>query len=80
MAQCVGFTPKLIGATAHDVTADLDEGEIFEQEIERVTHAMSLDDFVAAGREIESRMLARAVKLRLESRTFTAREFFRSNR
>jgi formyltetrahydrofolate deformylase len=59
---------KLIGATAHYVTPDLDEGPIIEQETERVTHAMSADDFVAAGRDIESRVLARAVKLHLESR------------
>lgn len=59
---------KLIGATAHYVTPDLDEGPIIEQETERVTHAMSLEDFVAAGRDIESRVLARAVKLHLESR------------
>lgn len=59
---------KLIGATAHYVTPDLDEGPIIEQETERVTHALSADDFVAAGRDIESRVLARAVKLHLESR------------
>ncbi|WEX08400.1 formyltetrahydrofolate deformylase [Chelativorans sp. AA-79] len=59
---------KLIGATAHYVTPDLDEGPIIEQETERVSHAMSADDFVAAGRDIESRVLARAVKLHLESR------------
>ena len=59
---------KLIGATAHYVTADLDEGPIIEQETERVTHAMSLEDFVAIGRDIESRVLARAVKLHLERR------------
>lgn len=59
---------KLIGATAHYVTPDLDEGPIIEQETERVSHAMSAEDFVAAGRDIESRVLARAVKLHLESR------------
>ena len=59
---------KLIGATAHYVTPDLDEGPIIEQETERVTHAMTADDFVATGRDIESRVLARAVKLHLESR------------
>lgn len=59
---------KLIGATAHYVTADLDEGPIVEQETERVTHAMTADDFVAAGRDIEARVLARAVKMHLESR------------
>lgn len=59
---------KLIGATAHYVTPDLDEGPIIEQETERVTHAMSADDFVAVGRDIESRVLARAVKYHLEAR------------
>ncbi|WP_420961257.1 formyltetrahydrofolate deformylase [Brucella sp. IR073] len=59
---------KLIGATAHYVTPDLDEGPIIEQETERVTHAMTPDDFVATGRDIEARVLARAVKLHLESR------------
>ncbi|RDL50448.1 Formyltetrahydrofolate deformylase [Ensifer sp. M14] len=59
---------KLIGATAHYVTPDLDEGPIIEQETERVTHAMSAEDFVATGRDIESRVLARAVKMHLENR------------
>ncbi|TIU72405.1 MAG: formyltetrahydrofolate deformylase, partial [Mesorhizobium sp.] len=59
---------KLIGATAHYVTPDLDEGPIIDQETERVTHAMSAEDLVATGRDIESRVLARAVKLHLERR------------
>ncbi|KKC32440.1 formyltetrahydrofolate deformylase [Devosia psychrophila] len=59
---------KLIGATGHYVTADLDEGPIIEQETERVSHAMTTEDFVAAGRDIESRVLARAVKFHLEGR------------
>lgn len=59
---------KLIGATAHYVTPDLDEGPIIEQETERVSHAMSAEDFVATGRDIESRVLARAVKMHLENR------------
>ena len=59
---------KLIGATSHYVTADLDEGPIIEQETERVSHAMSPDDFVAVGRDVESRVLARAVKMHLERR------------
>lgn len=59
---------KLIGATAHYVTPDLDEGPIIEQEVERVTHAMSAEDFVAVGRDVESRVLARAVKMHLENR------------
>lgn len=59
---------KLIGATSHYVTPDLDEGPIIEQETERVTHAMTADDLVATGRDIESRVLARAVKMHLECR------------
>jgi formyltetrahydrofolate deformylase len=59
---------KIIGATAHYVTPELDEGPIIEQETARVTHAMSPDDLIAAGRDIESRVLARAVKLHLENR------------
>ena len=59
---------KLIGATSHYVTPDLDEGPIIEQETERVSHAMTAEDFVAAGRDIESRVLARAVKMHLERR------------
>jgi formyltetrahydrofolate deformylase len=59
---------KIIGATAHYVTPDLDEGPIIEQETGRVTHAMRPDDLIAQGRDIESRVLARAVKLHLESR------------
>ncbi|HRO11637.1 MAG TPA: formyltetrahydrofolate deformylase [Amaricoccus sp.] len=59
---------KLIGATAHYVTSDLDEGPIIEQETERVSHAMGPEDFVAIGRDIESRVLGRAVKLHLERR------------
>jgi formyltetrahydrofolate deformylase len=59
---------KLIGATAHYVTPDLDEGPIIEQETERVSHAMTVDDFVATGRDVESRVLGRAVRLHLERR------------
>ena len=59
---------KIIGATAHYVTPELDEGPIIEQETARVTHALSPDDLVAAGRDVESRVLARAVKLHLENR------------
>ncbi|MEO5807991.1 formyltetrahydrofolate deformylase [Devosia sp.] len=59
---------KLIGATAHYVTPDLDEGPIIEQETARVTHAQSAEDLVASGRDVEARVLARAVKLHCESR------------
>ncbi len=59
---------KQIGATAHYVTADLDEGPIIEQDVERVNHSMSPDDLVQAGRDIEARVLARAVRWHAESR------------
>lgn len=61
---------KLIGATAHYVTADLDEGPIIEQEVERVDHGMTADDLVAVGRDVESVVLARAVRLHIEHRVF----------
>jgi formyltetrahydrofolate deformylase len=59
---------KLIGATAHYVTPDLDEGPIIEQDVGRVDHAMSVDEFIAIGRDIEATVLARAVKFHLEHR------------
>jgi formyltetrahydrofolate deformylase len=59
---------KLIGATAHYVTADLDEGPIIEQEVARVDHAMTPDDLVAVGRDTESVVLARAIKAHIERR------------
>jgi len=59
---------KLIGATAHYVTADLDEGPIIEQEVHRVSHEHTPDDLTAIGRDIESVVLARAVKFHLEHR------------
>ena len=59
---------KIIGATAHYVTPELDEGPIIEQDTARVDHAMTPNDLIAVGRDIESRVLARAVKLHLESR------------
>ena len=59
---------KLIGATAHYVTAELDEGPIIEQDVERVGHAQSAEDFTAVGRDIESRVLARAVRWHVEHR------------
>jgi formyltetrahydrofolate deformylase len=61
---------KLIGATAHYVTPDLDEGPIIEQDLSRVSHAMSAEDYTAIGRDIESVVLARAVKLHVERRVF----------
>ncbi len=59
---------KLIGATAHYVTPDLDEGPIIEQETQRVSHSLTSEDFIATGRDIESRVLSRAVKYHLEGR------------
>lgn len=59
---------KLIGATAHYVTADLDEGPIIEQDVARVTHEMSVDDLSAVGRDVESVVLARAVQWHCEHR------------
>jgi len=59
---------KLIGATAHYITPDLDEGPIIEQDVGRVDHAMAVDEFIAIGRDIEATVLARAVKFHLEHR------------
>jgi formyltetrahydrofolate deformylase len=59
---------KLIGATAHYVTADLDEGPIIEQDVARVDHAMTVDDLTSIGRDTESQVLARAVKWHSEHR------------
>jgi formyltetrahydrofolate deformylase len=59
---------KLIGATAHYVTADLDEGPIIEQDVERVGHALSAEDFTAVGRDIECVVLARALRWHVEHR------------
>jgi formyltetrahydrofolate deformylase len=59
---------KLIGATAHYVTADLDAGPIIEQDVERVDHSMSVDDLIATGRDIEARVLARAIRFHLGHR------------
>ena len=61
---------KLIGATAHFVTPDLDEGPIIEQDVRRVSHAVTADDMVAIGREIEASVLSRAVRWQAEHRIF----------
>ena len=61
---------KLIGATAHYVTADLDEGPIIEQDVERISHQDSPADLVRKGRDIERRVLARALSFHLEGRAF----------
>jgi formyltetrahydrofolate deformylase len=67
-AQAHSRGVKLIGATAHYVTADLDEGPIIEQDVERVDHTMSADDLSAVGRDIECRVLARALRWHVEHR------------
>jgi formyltetrahydrofolate deformylase len=59
---------KLIGATAHYVTADLDEGPIIEQDVARVDHSKTVEDLTAMGRDTESQVLARAVKWHSEHR------------
>lgn len=61
---------KLIGATAHFVTANLDEGPIIEQEVERVDHAHTPEQLAAVGRDIENIVLARAMQYYLERRVF----------
>ena len=61
---------KLIGATSHYVTTDLDEGPIIEQDIIRVTHAQSPEDYVSLGRDVESQVLARAVHAHANHRVF----------
>ena len=61
---------KMIGATAHFVTKDLDEGPIIEQDIARVSHAATPEDLISMGRDIERRVLSHAVKLFAEDRIF----------
>ncbi|WP_068009322.1 formyltetrahydrofolate deformylase [Pseudovibrio axinellae] len=61
---------KLIGATAHYVTPDLDEGPIIEQDIVRITHAQSAADFVSLGRDVESQVFARAIHAHSHRRSF----------
>jgi formyltetrahydrofolate deformylase len=61
---------KIIGATAHFVTADLDEGPIIEQDVAHITHTATPEEMIARGRDIERRVLARAVKLFAEDRIF----------
>lgn len=59
---------KVIGATAHYVTPDLDEGPIIEQDVERISHRDTPEDLIRKGRDIERRVLARAVRRHLEDR------------
>ncbi|MBL4927327.1 formyltetrahydrofolate deformylase [Fuscibacter oryzae] len=61
---------KLIGATAHYVTADLDEGPIIEQDIVRITHAQSAEDYVSLGRDVEAQVLSRAIHAHIHHRVF----------
>ena len=59
---------KLIGATAHYVTSDLDEGPIIDQDVERISHRDTPDDLIRKGRDIERRVLARAIRYHLDDR------------
>lgn len=61
---------KLIGATSHYVTSDLDEGPIIEQDTVRVTHAQSAEDYVSLGRDVEAQVLARAIHAHTHRRVF----------
>ncbi len=61
---------KLIGATSHYVTADLDEGPIIEQDVVRVTHAQSPEDYVSLGRDVEAQVLSRAIQAHVQRRVF----------
>ncbi len=63
---------KMIGATAHYVTSDLDEGPIIAQDVEQVTHADTPEDMIRKGRDIERRVLARAVGLHLQGRVMVS--------
>ena len=65
---------KIIGATAHFVTAHLDEGPIIEQDVAHVSHTSTPDDLIALGRDIERRVLAKAVKLFAQDRIFIVGE------
>lgn len=59
---------KLIGATAHYVTVDLDEGPIIEQDVRLVSHATTAEEMVAIGREVEASVLSRSVRWHAEHR------------
>jgi formyltetrahydrofolate deformylase len=63
---------KIIGATAHYATRDLDEGQIIEQDVERITHELDPDELKHIGKDIERRVLTRAVKAQLESRVIVS--------
>ena len=68
--QAFGRGVKMIGATAHYVSAQLDEGPIIVQDVEQITHADRPEDLIRKGRDIERRVLARAVRCHLEDRVF----------
>ncbi|MGQ3673769.1 formyltetrahydrofolate deformylase [Xanthobacter sp. TB0136] len=68
--QAYGRGVKLIGATAHYVTADLDEGPIIEQDVARITHAQNAADYVSIGRDVEAQVLARAIHAHIHHRVF----------
>ena len=61
---------KMIGATAHYITADLDEGPIIHQDVEAVSHADTPNDLIRKGRDIERRVLAAAVRYHIQGRVF----------
>jgi len=63
---------KMIGATAHYATCDLDEGPIIEQDVERITHELMPDDLKGIGKDIERRVLTRAVRAHLDNRVIVA--------
>jgi formyltetrahydrofolate deformylase len=67
-AQAHARGVKLIGASAHYVTAELDEGPIIEQDVQRVDHSLSVEDFAAVGRDVECAVLARAVGWHVQRR------------
>jgi len=69
-AQAHGRGVKLMGATAHYVTGDLDEGPIIEQDVRRIDHRYSVQEMQAMGRDVECQVLSRAVRLHLEDRIF----------
>ncbi len=64
---------KLIGATAHYVTKDLDQGPIINQDVTRVTHRHGVEDLIRKGRDMEKAVLAQAVRWHLESRVLAYR-------
>ncbi|CZT37428.1 formyltetrahydrofolate deformylase [Rhizobium sp. 9140] len=68
--QAYGRGVKLIGATAHYVTAELDEGPIIEQDVARITHAQSAADYVSIGRDVEAQVLSRAIHAHIHHRVF----------